>query len=67
VAVPLKIDDCYDNNRAEIAKQITRGGNFGIPYHMIFDADEKALIDSAGPSGNFQRCPRFGVASATAV
>ncbi len=50
--VMLKIDDFHDLHGNEIAQRVTRGGEFGIPFHAIFDASGKMLVDSAGPLGN---------------
>ena len=50
--VMLKIDDFHDLHGNEIAQRVTRGGEFGIPFHAIFDASGKMLVDSSGPLGN---------------
>jgi hypothetical protein len=51
--VLLKIDNVRDKHGVEIAKRIVSDrGRFGVPFHAIFDADEKLLIDSDGPTGN---------------
>lgn len=50
--VMLKIDDVRDLNGASVAARLTRGGQYGIPFHAIFADDQKLLVDSAGPLGN---------------
>ena len=50
--VVLKIDDVRDLNGGEVAERITGGGHFGVPFHAIFAADGRLLIDSRGPGGN---------------
>lgn len=50
--VMLKIDDIGDKNGFRVAKRLTRGGQHGIPFSVIFDADQKVLVDSEGPLGN---------------
>ncbi len=50
--VMLKIDDFADENGIAVAKRITRGGHFGIPFYAIFDRDEMLVIDSDSPLGN---------------
>jgi hypothetical protein len=50
--VMLKVDGVADENGGDVARRLTRGGQHGIPFHVIFDADEAVLIDSAGPLGN---------------
>ncbi len=50
--VMLKIDDFADENGIAVAKRITRGGRFGIPFYAIFDRDEMLVIDSDSPLGN---------------
>lgn len=50
--VMLKIDDFADEYGASVAKRITRGGRFGIPFYAIFDTDEKLVVDSDSPLGN---------------
>jgi hypothetical protein len=51
--VLLKIDNVRDKHGEEIAKRIIGdASNFGVPFHTIFDANEKPLIDSEGPLGN---------------
>jgi Thioredoxin-like len=50
--VMLKIDDFADENGAGVAKRITRGGRFGIPFYAIFDTDKKLMVDSDSPLGN---------------
>ncbi len=51
--VMLKIDNFKDANGIEVAKRLTKGRNFGIPFSGIFDANENLLCDSEGPTGNF--------------
>ncbi len=36
----------------KVAKRITRGGSFGIPFFAIFDCEEVLVIDSDSPLGN---------------
>ncbi len=48
----LKIDDFADENGIAVAKRITGGGRFGIPFLAIFDRDEMLVIDSDSPLGN---------------
>ncbi len=48
----LKIDDVRDLQGNEVANRLTRGKHHGVPFHAIFDADGKMLIDSACPMGN---------------
>ena len=48
----VKIDDARDQNGSRVAQRLTRGKHFGIPFHAIFDQDEKMVIDSEGPLGN---------------
>jgi hypothetical protein len=50
--VMLKIDDGRDKNAESFIKRVTADKSHGIPFHAIFDKDEKRLIDSAGPLGN---------------
>jgi CheY-like chemotaxis protein len=51
--VLLKIDDIRDLHGADLAKLIVSDRErFGVPFHAIFDAEEKLIIDSEGPSGN---------------
>jgi hypothetical protein len=50
--VMLKIDGARDTGGEEIAKRVTQGQEGGIPFHAIFDASGKVLIDSVGPTGN---------------
>ena len=50
--VMLKLDDYADENGASVAKRLTRGGHFGIPFSAIFDSQEKMVIDSNSPLGN---------------
>jgi hypothetical protein len=48
----LKIDDIRDLNGQTIAKRLTKGRSVGVPFHAIFDANEKLVADSEGPLGN---------------
>lgn len=48
----LKVDDVADENGVAVAKRITRGGQFGIPFFAIFENEEKLVIDSNSPLGN---------------
>jgi hypothetical protein len=51
--VLLKVDNVRDAHGQEIAQRIVAGrSHFSIPFHAIFSADEKLLIDSEGPVGN---------------
>jgi hypothetical protein len=50
--VMLKIDDWSDENGTSVAQRVTGGRRFGIPFHAIFDWDQKLLIDSEGVLGN---------------
>jgi thioredoxin family protein len=50
--VLLKIDDVRDLHGHEVAKRLTGGENFGVPFHAIFDPDAKMLINSEAPIGN---------------
>ena len=51
--VLLKIDNLRDLHGDEVAKRITDNrDHFGVPFHAIFDADQKLVIDSEGPLGN---------------
>lgn len=50
--VLLKIDDYRDPNGARVANRLTGGKNHGVPFHAIFDRDERMRIDSQGPLGN---------------
>jgi hypothetical protein len=57
--VMLKIDDVCDQNGIRVAQRLTRGENYGIPFHAIFDQSGEMLIDSVGPTGNIG-CPSGG-------
>ena len=57
--VLLKIDDVRDIHGPKVAKRLTGGENFGVPFHAIFDADEKMIVDSNGPAGNIGYPSRF--------
>jgi hypothetical protein len=50
--VLLKIDDCRDLYGDEVAKRLTGGGPFSIPFYAIFDSDARMLINSNSPIGN---------------
>ncbi len=50
--VLLKIDNFRDKHGVEIAKEITGGKPFGVPFYAFYDADQNKLIDSVGPTGN---------------
>ena len=50
--VMLKIDDYADENGVSIARRITRGGSFGIPFFAIFDKEQLLVVDSESPLGN---------------
>ncbi len=50
--VLLKVDDFHDVNGKSVAKRVVGDNQFSIPFHAIFDASGKMLIDSVGPLGN---------------
>ncbi len=50
--VLLKIDDVRDKNGGEVADRITEGKPFSIPFFAFYDADQKMLANSLGPTGN---------------
>lgn len=50
--VMLKIDNVRDENGTDAAERLTRGGQHGVPFHVIFDANQEVLVDSEGPLGN---------------
>jgi len=50
--VMLKIDEYANENGVDLAKRITRGDSFGIPFFAIFDKDELLVVDSDSPLGN---------------
>jgi hypothetical protein len=50
--VMLKIDDLRDLNGKEVAERLTRGQQYGVPFHAIFDPSGELVIDSAGRLGN---------------
>lgn len=50
--VLLKIDDVRDLNGPEVAERLTLGRSVGVPFHAMFDADGKMIVDSYGPIGN---------------
>ncbi|MFN7290435.1 MAG: thioredoxin family protein [Pirellula sp.] len=49
--VMLKIDE-RDQNRLEIAKELTGGEPYGIPFFAFYSSDRSLLINSVGPTGN---------------
>jgi uncharacterized protein YqgC (DUF456 family) len=48
----LKIDRDRDLNGGELTGHLPNSRVSGIPFHGIFDQDEKLLIDSLSPTGN---------------
>ena len=50
--VTLKVDSGRDENGTSVAERITRGGQFGVPFHVIYDQVGKLLVTSEGPLGN---------------
>lgn len=51
----LKIDDVRDLHGREVAQRLISKKwslRYGVPFHAIFDANEKMLIDSRAPTGN---------------
>jgi hypothetical protein len=48
----LKIDNCRDLHGVEVADRLTGGEHFGVPFSVIFDSDEKKLIDGDSAVGN---------------
>ncbi|TWU47371.1 Regulatory protein BlaR1 [Rubripirellula tenax] len=50
--VMLKLDDGDRTDHPDIFDRLTRGQHYGIPFHVIYDANGKRLIDSDGPMGN---------------
>lgn len=48
----LKINDVRDRHGAAVAKRLTQDRRHGVPFHAIFDADGRLIVDSAGPLGN---------------
>ena len=50
--VLLKIDNVRDLHGPEVMERLTHGRRVGIPFHGVFDADQKLLIDSRSPLGN---------------
>lgn len=51
--VLLKIDNVRDKHGDEVAKRIVGDReNFGVPFHAIFAADGRLLVDSESPVGN---------------
>lgn len=57
--VMLKIDNVRDKHGARVAERLTRGGQYGVPFHAIFDANQEVMIDSAGPLGNIGHPSEF--------
>jgi uncharacterized GH25 family protein len=49
--VMLKIDE-RDQNRLEIAKEMTGGEPHGIPFFAFYSSDQSLLINSVGSTGN---------------
>ena len=43
--VLVKVDDVRDVNGREIAERLTRGRSVGVPFHAIFDPNEKKITD----------------------
>ncbi len=51
--VMLKVDNYHDIHGSDIADRLWLGrSGFGIPFHGIFDAEQKLVIDSEGVTGN---------------
>ncbi len=50
--VMLKIDDVRDLHGLEIAKEITGGQSYSVPFFGFYNGDEKMLVNSVGPIGN---------------
>ena len=50
--VLLKIDDVRDLHGYEVAKRLTGGEHYGVPFHAIFDPDATMLINSTSTIGN---------------
>ncbi|WP_390620289.1 M56 family metallopeptidase [Rubripirellula amarantea] len=50
--VMLKLDDADRTSQPEIFDRLLQQAWPGIPFHVIFDANGKRLIDSNGPMGN---------------
>ena len=51
--VLVKIDNLRDKHGEEVANRIVSNReNFGVPFHTIFDANQRLLIDSESPVGN---------------
>ena len=49
----LKIDNVRDKHGVEVANRVVSNRErFGIPFHTIFAADQRLLIDSESPVGN---------------
>jgi len=50
--VLLKIDDVRDLHGYEVAKRLTGGEHYGVPFHAIFDPNARMLINSESTIGN---------------
>lgn len=50
--VVLKIDTAQDLNGEEVARRLTKGVHYGIPFHAIFDPQQRMLINSVSGVGN---------------
>lgn len=50
--VMLKLEDGDRNEHPELFERLSQGKSYGIPFHVIYDADGKRIIDSQGPMGN---------------
>lgn len=48
----LKIDDIRDLHGQEMCKFLPESDEMGLPFHAIFDANEKLINTSKGPLGN---------------
>ncbi|TWT74468.1 hypothetical protein Pla123a_32910 [Posidoniimonas polymericola] len=48
----VKVDRVTDTHGPQIAKLVTNGKSYGIPFHAIFSPDGKRLEESIGPLGN---------------
>jgi hypothetical protein len=58
--VLLKIDDVRDLHGIEVAARIaSKREHYGVPFHAIFDAQERLLIDSESPAGNIGHPSNF--------
>ena len=54
--IDLKIDTDRMTNGKEVAARLRKNKRGGIPWMVILDSEEKALITSDGPKGNIG-CP----------